>query len=256
MSSPVVRRPSRTDAMLAAATLRAAENRSSCPLFTDPFVEPLLQAAAARGWQPGPCADGGPLAAYEAYVACRTRWFDEHFIAAGARGVDQAVIMASGLDTRPWRLPWLSSSAIVEIDHHEVLDFKCAARDGRRAEHAAAQHCVVPADPRTDWSMALQEAGFDGSEPAAWSLEGVLPDWSSDDRTAAVRLAAELSRPASRLAVEIPEAEADALCAQLCGLGWQVAVERAQTLMDRYSRCVPDDAVELTPRRAFLCAVR
>ncbi|CAN5504482.1 hypothetical protein BH11ACT6_BH11ACT6_22980 [soil metagenome] len=38
------------------------------------------------------------------YMACRTLFFDEFFLAAAADGVRQAVILAAGLDARVWRL--------------------------------------------------------------------------------------------------------------------------------------------------------
>ena len=44
------------------------------------------------------------------YAASRTKWFDEFFIAAGANGIDQAVILAAGLDARGWRLPWVDGT--------------------------------------------------------------------------------------------------------------------------------------------------
>ncbi len=59
----------------------------------------------------------------------RTKWFDEYFIAAGANGIDQAVILAAGLDARAWRLPWVSGSAVYEIDQPQVLAFKADTLD-------------------------------------------------------------------------------------------------------------------------------
>ena len=241
-------------AMLSAAAVRADEDDSACPLFTDPFVQPLLSAAAAHGWHPERHLDGIAPAAFEAYVACRTRWFDQHFVTAGAHGVDQAVILASGLDTRAWRLPWLSSSTVYELDRPSVLDFKCAVLDQHNAARATNRHVVVPTDPRTDWSTPLLQAGFDPTEPVAWSLEGMLPAWSAGDRAAAVHRAVELSRPGSRLAAELPEDEAGALGDWLAELGWQVSTVSAHTLLDRYARCRPDDADEALPRRIFLDA--
>ena len=58
-------------AMLSAATLRADEDRSACPLFTDPYAKDLLAAAAAHGWTADRLVDDIPPAALEAYVACR-----------------------------------------------------------------------------------------------------------------------------------------------------------------------------------------
>ncbi|MBV9351749.1 MAG: class I SAM-dependent methyltransferase, partial [Mycobacterium sp.] len=50
------------------------------------------------------------LAAGLGYAAVCTEWFDECFIAAGADGIEQVVILAAGLDARAWRLPWVHGS--------------------------------------------------------------------------------------------------------------------------------------------------
>ena len=48
-------------------------------------------------------------------MTVRTRFFDDFFPRANS-GVRQAVILASGLDTRPYRLPWPSGTVVYEID--------------------------------------------------------------------------------------------------------------------------------------------
>ena len=239
-------------AMLSAATLRADEDRSACPLFTDPYAKELLAAAAAHGWTAAHRVDDIPPAALEAYVACRTRWFDQHFVTAGAHGVDQAVILAAGLDTRAWRLPWLSSSTLYEIDRLPVLDFKVAALHERHAERSVLRHVPVPADVRADFSTALLRTGFDRSEPVAWSLEGMLPGWSAEDRAGVVHQAVSLSRPCSRLAVEFPDDETAEMGAWLAEQGWEVSTVSSRALLDRYARCTPDGVEDALPRRTFL----
>jgi O-methyltransferase involved in polyketide biosynthesis len=39
-------------------------------------------------------------------MAIRTKYFDDYFAAAAEAGIRQAVILAAGLDARPYRLPW------------------------------------------------------------------------------------------------------------------------------------------------------
>ena len=239
-------------AMLSAATLRADEDRSACPLFTDPYAKDLLAAAAVHGWTADRLVDDIPPAALEAYVACRTRWFDQHFVTAGAHGVDQAVILAAGLDTRAWRLPWLSSSTLYEVDRLAVLEFKIAALRDRRAERAVPRHVPVPADVRADFSAALSSAGFDRSEPVAWSLEGILPGWSAGDRADVLRQAVALSRPCSRLAVEVPDDESAGVGHWLAERGWEVSTVTSTSLLNRYARCTPDGVEDVLPRRTFI----
>src|ERR1044071_9017190 len=83
---------------LGVAWARSQEEASDCPLFTDPFAELLVEAAQARGWQLPQQHRPERIRSIAGYAASRTKWFDEFFIAAGAGGIDQAVILAAGLD--------------------------------------------------------------------------------------------------------------------------------------------------------------
>ena len=53
--------------------------------------------------------------------AVRTRFFDEFFTEGGIR---QAVILASGLDSRAYRSQWPENTVIYEVDLPSVLSFK------------------------------------------------------------------------------------------------------------------------------------
>ena len=49
-------------------------------------------------------------------MAVRTRFFDDFFLDATDAGVRQAVILASGLDSRAYRLQWPEGTVVYEID--------------------------------------------------------------------------------------------------------------------------------------------
>jgi hypothetical protein len=57
-------------------------------------------------------------------TAVRTLFFDEFFIQATNSGIRRAVILASGLDARGYRLPWPSGTTVYEIDQPQVIEFK------------------------------------------------------------------------------------------------------------------------------------
>ena len=57
-------------------------------------------------------------------IAVRTRFFDDFFTGAAKDGVRQAVILASGLDTRAYRLRWPAGTVVYEIDQPQVMTFK------------------------------------------------------------------------------------------------------------------------------------
>ena len=129
------------------------------------------------------------------YAASRTKWFDEFFIAAGAGGIDQAVILAAGLDARAWRLPWNAGSVVYEIDQPKVLAFKTETLHSRGADPVDHATSPVPVDLRHDWPKALREAGFDPSEPTAWAAEGLLPYLPADGQDLLFERIAEPQRP-------------------------------------------------------------
>src|ERR1700716_1075168 len=100
---------------LGVAMARADEATSECPLFTDPYAQLFLDAAAEHGGRHPPPYMVERIRSISAYAASRTKWFDEFFIAAGASGIEQAVILAAGLDARAWRLPWGDASGVYEV---------------------------------------------------------------------------------------------------------------------------------------------
>ncbi|MFV8166821.1 SAM-dependent methyltransferase [Mycobacterium sp. 134] len=186
---------------LAVAMARADETVSDTPLFTDPYAQMFLDAAAARGWRPPTGAMAQRIRAIGNYAASRTKWFDEFFLAAGAAGIRQSVILAAGLDARAWRLPWIHDSVVFEIDQPQVLQFKEEVLASHRVA-SKARHVAVPVDLRQDWPKALRDAGFDASEPTAWSVEGLLPYLPADAQDLLFERITELSARDSRIAVE------------------------------------------------------
>ncbi|BBY63307.1 SAM-dependent methyltransferase [Mycolicibacterium helvum] len=187
---------------LSVARARAIETDAERPLYTDRYAHFFVEAAIAAGWR-SPFQDGHPMRAQAmaAYIASRTKFFDDFFTTAGANGVDQAVILAAGLDTRAWRLPWIDGTTVYEIDQPKVLEFK----DRVLAEHRArpaARYAAVAVDLRHDWPKALRQAGFDPSTPTAWSAEGLLPYLPATVQDALFEQIDQLSARGSRLSVE------------------------------------------------------
>jgi methyltransferase (TIGR00027 family) len=184
---------------LGVAMSRAQEAASSCPLFTDPFAQRFLDAAAARGWRQPPPHMVERIRSISNYAASRTKWFDDYFTTAGANGIDQAVILAAGLDARAWRLPWLDGTVVYEIDQPKVLAFKAETLVD---DQPRARYVPVPIDLRSDWPDALREAGFDPSRPTAWTAEGLLPYLPAAGQDLLFERIHDLSASGSRIGVE------------------------------------------------------
>lgn len=196
-----------TATMVAAA--RALASAEADPLISDPYAAPLVRAVGIEFFtklvdgaiSTSDADDGGATQTMTDVMAVRTRFFDDFFLDAAAAGVRQAVILASGLDSRAYRLPWPAGSAVYEIDQPNVIDAKTAAMTEIGAIPTADRRAVA-VDLRDDWPAALTAAGFDATLPTAWSAEGLLiylppeaQDRLFDDITA-------LSAPGSRIATE------------------------------------------------------
>lgn len=190
---------------------RAMESARPDALITDPYAADFVDAVRDEIALPtafDPAADHTDPAspAGSAYVGVRSRYFDGRLLAAAADGIDQVVILASGLDTRAQRLDWPAGTTVFEIDQADVIDFKdgvIAARDGS-AEPATTgvTRVALRVDLRHDWAGALRAAGHDASRPTAWLAEGLLPYLPARAEIDLVDRVLELSAPGSRIAVE------------------------------------------------------
>ncbi|OBF12677.1 SAM-dependent methyltransferase [Mycobacterium sp. ACS4054] len=187
---------------LLVAGWRAVHALSPQPLVRDDYAkvfiaasqDPYLAAAVAN---PGTSEDE---MAFPRLYGVQTRFFDDFFEEAGAAGIRQAVIVAAGLDSRAYRLEWAPGTTVFEIDLPKVLEFKARVLDGEGAA-PKARRVEVAADLRTDWSRALEAAGFDSEGPSAWSVEGVLPYLTDEAQNTLFTRISGLSAPGSRIAI-------------------------------------------------------
>src|ERR1700730_13847626 len=163
------------------AAARAAATRSSQPVSTDEYAEPLVRAVgldvftklASGELDSDDLEKGVGFPRIVDTFAARARFYGDYFAAAGKAGVRQVVIVASGLDARSYRLAWPAGTTVYEIDQPEVIAFKTATLSSLGAAPTAELR-TVGIDLREDWPAALQEAGFDPARPTAWLAEGVL----------------------------------------------------------------------------------
>lgn len=204
-----------TATMVAAA--RAVATRADRPLITDPFAEPLVRAVGVdlltrlatgevnpdelNDAHDGATGSAGAMSRMADNMAVRTKFFDEFFLAAAQAGVTQAVILASGLDARAYRLAWPAGTVVYEVDQPEVIEFKSRTLADLGAAPTADRR-VVAVDLRDDWPAALRAAGFDPARPTAWSAEGLLGYLPPEAQDRLLDTVTELSAPGSRLAVE------------------------------------------------------
>jgi methyltransferase (TIGR00027 family) len=268
-----------TATMVAAA--RAMATRMPEPLIDDPFAEPLVRAVGidffrkvldgeiSLAQSDDPSIDPSRVINL---LAVRTKFFDDFFVEASAAGIRQVVILASGLDSRAYRLPWPSGTVIYEIDQQAVIDFKTGTLSGLGAK-PGGEHRPVAVDLREDWPKALRDSGFDESAPTAWSAEGLLAYLPPDAQDRLFDEITALSASGSRLATEYHPDGAGAIAERnkamarrwsdhglnldlselmyhekrnppteyLAERGWQVATNTRAELFAEYGVPLPDD---------------
>lgn len=204
-----------TATMVAAA--RAMASRSDRRLIADPYAEPLVKAVGvdlltrlATGEvnpddlddvHDGAPGSAGAMSRMADNMAVRTKFFDEFFLEATKAGINQVVILASGLDSRAYRLAWPAQTVVYEVDQPQVIEFKTRTLAELGAAPTADRR-VVAIDLRDDWPAALRAAGFDPAQPTAWSAEGLLGYLPPEAQDRLLDTITELSAPGSRFATE------------------------------------------------------
>nr|WP_142274638.1 class I SAM-dependent methyltransferase [Mycobacterium scrofulaceum] len=217
-----------TATMVAAS--RAVASQGPDALLDDPLADPLVRAVGLEPFIR--IVDGqvdfedDPLFNRKAraeQITVRTRFFDDFFTDATKHGVRQAVILASGLDTRAYRLRWPAGTVVYEIDQPQVIAFKTETLAGLGAVPTAERRAIA-IDLREDWPAALREGGFDVAQPTAWSAEGLLPYLPPEAQDRLFDNITSLSAPGSRLATEhVPDPNA-------------FSDERLQRISERWQR--------------------
>jgi methyltransferase (TIGR00027 family) len=273
-----------TATMVAAA--RALATADTNPLISDPFAAPLVRAVGIDFFtrvvdgeiSPPPTGDGDSgkpeLQRESDSLAVRTRFFDEFFTNATTAGISQAVILAAGLDARAYRLAWPHGSVVYEVDQPKVIEFKSQTM-ARLGAAPTTERRTVSIDLREDWPTALRRSGFDDTEPAAWSAEGLLMYLPPEAQDRLFDHITALSAPGSQLATEYHpdigvtmaeraqalndrwaslgcdvnlsglfyEGERNNVVDYLSGRGWQVTARTRRELFGDYGRtCPADDA--------------
>ncbi|GAY13593.1 class I SAM-dependent methyltransferase [Mycobacterium sp. shizuoka-1] len=191
------------------AASRALASHGPDALIHDPYADTLVKAVGVEALVrvatgEATVEDDDPMLNRRSMIeqiAVRTRFFDDLFTNAARDGVRQAVILASGLDTRAYRMSWPAGTTVFELDQPQVIEFKSRVLADEGVSPTAERR-AIGIDLRDDWPTALRDNGFDANQPTAWIAEGLLiylppeaQDRLLDDVTA-------LSAPGSRLGTE------------------------------------------------------
>ncbi|MBF6175302.1 class I SAM-dependent methyltransferase [Nocardia blacklockiae] len=188
-----------------AAAARAIATRTDPALIDDPYAEPLVRAVGVEFLTRLATGELSPVDVIEQVAIdgakVRTKFYDEFFLEAMRAGVRQVVILASGLDSRAYRLPWPGGTVVYEVDQPQVVEFKTRALAELGAAPTADRRAVA-ADLRDGWADALRANGFEKEQPTAWSAEGLLGYLPPEAQDRLLDTVTELSAPGSRVATE------------------------------------------------------
>jgi O-methyltransferase involved in polyketide biosynthesis len=153
-----------------AAAARAIATRADRRLIDDPFAEPLVRAVGVdllTRPATGEVAPDDLVGQVFIDVAkVRTKFYDEFFLDATKAGNTQAVILASGLDSRAYRLRRPIGTVVYEVDQPQVIEFKTRALAELGAAPTADRR-VAAVDLRDDWPTALLDTITELSAPGS-----------------------------------------------------------------------------------------
>ena len=135
------------------------------------FIAALARVPVAGWWilglidhvEPGARASG----------VARTRLIDDHLTYALSRGISQVVILGSGYDSRPYRVPECRKTRVFEVDQAGILHLKRTKLD-RLLHRFPGNVSFVKTDLNIEKiNETLRQHGFNKNKPAFFIWEGV-----------------------------------------------------------------------------------
>lgn len=177
------------------AAVRAGESAREDRLFNDAWAT-ALAGPEGMAWLAQRTGDS------VLPMVLRTRYFDDFLQQAAAdEAVRQVVLMAAGLDTRAFRLPWPDGLQFFELDQAAILAYKEQVMQA--AAHPACQRHTIAADLTAVWEPDLIAAGFDVTRPSVWLLEGFLFYLPTETLTTLLDRVMALTAPGSYIGFDI-----------------------------------------------------
>ncbi|KAJ4849283.1 hypothetical protein Tsubulata_021556 [Turnera subulata] len=146
-----------------AASLRFQETHRPEPLFVDPyagcFVHPNVQM---------------DLKKYSHHYCLATKFIDDKLLRTVNHidGLKQVVLFTDGMDTRPYRLNWPTSTIIFDVSPERV--FKVSAEKLQGVGAKIPRSCLyihVPLES-SNIQQSLRNKGFNGLRPSIWAIQG------------------------------------------------------------------------------------
>ncbi|CAN0891654.1 O-methyltransferase 1, chloroplastic [Linum grandiflorum] len=146
------------------ASLRFQETHRPEPLLVDPyagcFVDPNMQMGLSKNPHP---------------YCIATKFVDDKLLRTVHHidGLKQVVLLTDGMDTRPYRLNWPSSTMIFDVSPERI--FKTSAQKLQGVGAKIPRRCLHVHVPMESPNIeeALRAKGFNGNLPSIWALQGL-----------------------------------------------------------------------------------
>lgn len=132
-------------------------------------------------------------------LVCRTRFIDDTFRDALAKGFEQIAILGAGFDSRAYRIPGTNRIRVFEVDHPATQAFK-RHRIKRMHNELPSHVTFVPLDfERQELGQAMEASDFRTDAKTFIIWEGVTQYISEETVDATFRYISHTVSPGSRI---------------------------------------------------------
>eukprot|EP00741_Cyanophora_paradoxa_P011149 tig00020553_g10770.t1 len=182
-----------SDAFKLCVQLAAARSAETARPEGERLIDDSLAARFAALLEDG----GEPDAELQRLEAVRTRLGDEFLLerAVLVRLLPQAVLLGTGFDARPYRLPWGTNQFVYQVEEKDVADAKRETLDRLQAVPAGCKlfSVVAPLRDTQLWMDVLKMRGHDVNVATVWVIDGALDRLAQDEGDALLEAISDLS---------------------------------------------------------------
>ncbi|ESQ37901.1 hypothetical protein EUTSA_v10028823mg [Eutrema salsugineum] len=148
------------------ASLRLRETNRTEPLFIDPYAACFLPPYTNKELN---------LNEQRQQYCLATKFIDDKLLHIAKRidGLKQVVLFTDGMDTRPYRLNWPTSTMIFDVSPEKV--FEIASDKLKDVGARIPKSCIffhIPVESG-NLEQCLRSKGFSGNRPSIWAMQGL-----------------------------------------------------------------------------------
>ncbi|AEE82165.1 unnamed protein product [Arabidopsis thaliana] len=151
---------------LVSASHRLRETNRTEPLFIDPYAACFLPPYTKKDLD---------IHEQQQHYCLATKFIDDKLLEIAKRidGLKQVVLFTDGMDTRPYRLNWPTSTMIFDVSPEKVFEIASEKLQGVGAR--IPKSCLffhIPVEFE-NIEQRLRSKGFSGNRPSIWAMQGL-----------------------------------------------------------------------------------